>query len=351
MALDSVLLVEADTLYIGYPFGLAVDPFDGSFYVSDSFSRRVYRFRRDGTLAGTYGRPGRGPGEFTSHAQVAVVDDSTVATPGMNPPALYLFDRQDGRLRSTSPLPPVLLGTGQLVVRGGDLLMAARPLDGATSLLVWDLVSGSSRLLGQIPPEYERSRQGAGYFATTRGGGAVAAGNDVVLRGWFGLDRLDVFGWDGALVARVGLPAVRRRGVPAGGPEILDRGRAGPLGSYVEEQEFHSWLSQMARVPGGDYVVTHHDLHTAQDHGASRRTVFSADLYLSVLSADLRTACLDGPVPVAGQLQPREAVAGDTLFVLDRRVRPAGAIESWIVLYGIDTAGCDWLETDYEPLG
>lgn len=137
MALDSVLLVEADTLYIGYPFGLAVDPFDGSFYVSDSFSRRVYRFRRDGTLAGTYGRPGRGPGEFTSHAQVAVVDDSTVATPGMNPPALYLFDRQDGRLRSTSPLPPVLLGTGQLVIRGGDLLMAARPLDGATSLLVW----------------------------------------------------------------------------------------------------------------------------------------------------------------------------------------------------------------------
>jgi hypothetical protein len=98
-------------------------------------------------------------------------------------------------------------------------------------------------------------------------------------------------------------------------------------------------------------MVTHHDLHTVEDHGASRRTVFRADVYLSVLSADLRTACLDGPVPVAGQLQPREAIAGDTLFVLDRRLHPAGTMESWIVLYVIDTSGCDWVETNFVPIG
>ena len=57
--LDSVLLVEADTLYIGNPFTPVVDPFDGTIYVPDLFSNRVMRFGRDGSLIRVYGRPRR----------------------------------------------------------------------------------------------------------------------------------------------------------------------------------------------------------------------------------------------------------------------------------------------------
>ena len=45
--LDSIRLAEADTLYIGSPYTPVIDPYDGTIYVPDIFSRRVHRFARD----------------------------------------------------------------------------------------------------------------------------------------------------------------------------------------------------------------------------------------------------------------------------------------------------------------
>src|SRR5690606_5578775 len=116
LPLDSVLLAEPDTFYVGRPTSLVVDPFDGAFYVTDPFSRRIYRFARDGSPVRSYGRPGRGPGEFNAAFDVVVVDDSTVAAPSLDPPAMSVFDRRTGELRRSFPIPSLLGGTGQAAV-------------------------------------------------------------------------------------------------------------------------------------------------------------------------------------------------------------------------------------------
>lgn len=58
--IDSILLLEPDTLYIGNPYTPVIDPLDGSFHIPDIFSGRVLRFGRDGRLMLAYGRPGEG---------------------------------------------------------------------------------------------------------------------------------------------------------------------------------------------------------------------------------------------------------------------------------------------------
>lgn len=157
--LDSVLLAENDTSYVGRPIRMIVDPLDGSLYVTDPFSRRIYRFGRDGSPVRGYGRPGRGPGEFNSIFGVVVVDDSTVAAPSVDPSAMHLFDRRTGQVRRSFPLPSIVLGTGQAVVGRDTVWLPARSFEENSSFLVWHRASDSTRLLGSIPAEYERSRE------------------------------------------------------------------------------------------------------------------------------------------------------------------------------------------------
>lgn len=351
LLLDSVWLAETDTLYIGHPFGIVVDPFDGSLYVPDSFSRRIYRFARDGSLLRTYGRPGRGPGELNSVFNLAVVDDSTLAVPSLDPPALYLYDRGSGELAKSVPIPSVLVGTGQAAVEGDAVWFPARALAGNSSFLVWRRNTDSTQIIGALPEEYTRSMEARGIFHLTRGGGVVAHAEGSVLRGWDGLNALERFDLSGRRVERIGLPRVRRRGVPDHAQEWIDQGRRGKLRSYAEMEELHSWTRQMARLGSGLFGLTHHDLHVLEDHGPSRATIFGADVYVSVLSADLESACVDALVPRGGDLQAVTSFHGDTLFVLDRRVVDAGRLQTWVLIYELDTSGCEWLPTTRSPAG
>ena len=49
-----VRLMEADSLYLGRPISLAIDPDDGSFYVGDVVGGRVIRYGRHGKPQRTY---------------------------------------------------------------------------------------------------------------------------------------------------------------------------------------------------------------------------------------------------------------------------------------------------------
>lgn len=341
--LDSILLAEADTLYIGYPFGLTIDPFDGSFYVSDTFGKRIHRFARSGALLRTYGRPGQGPGEFNSHSQVAVVDEHTVVAPSMDPPAVYVFGREDGRHLYSVPIPTVLLGTGQPARIADEIWFPALRLDGETTFLVWETKTRTVRLTGSLPEEYRRSREQPGVFHIMRGGGAATAAGDGVLRGWFGLNGLEQHDADGARLSRIEIPVVRRRGVPEGAQQTMDQGRRGPLKTFAAMEEFHSQLRQLGTLPSGEVAFTHHDLHVLEEGGPARETVETATVYVGVLSPDLTRACVDARVPVQGEVRPFEALVGDTLLVLDRRIAAGGGMETWLVAWRVDTSACAWL--------
>src|SRR5690606_18591094 len=115
--------------------------------------------------------------------------------------------------------------------------------------------------------------------------------------------------------------------------------------SFAETVELHSQMRQFALLSNGLFGFTHHDLRIIEDHGPSRATIFGADLYVGVLSADLDSACVDTLVPAGAGLDPGSALLGDSLFVLDRRIVGDERVETRVLIYGLDTSTCDWLPT------
>lgn len=84
-------------------------------------------------------------------------------------------------------------------------------------------------------------------------------------------------------------------------------------------------------------------LHFRRD--GSLQPVLAADVYVGVLSADLERAGVDTKLNVSPGARPMEAFRGDTLFLLDRRITARERLETWVVLYRIDTSPCAWLPT------
>ena len=89
-------------------------------------------------------------------------------------------------------------------------------------------------------------------------------------------------------------------------------------------------------------MVCQHDatLEAEPPHGT-----ITADIYLSVIAPDRKTACVDAPVPYFKELRPIHTVVRDTVFLLDRRLNEAeDGLETWVRMYRIDVSACTWLE-------
>jgi DNA-binding beta-propeller fold protein YncE len=97
------------------PTRLAVAP-NGELYVSDGYGNaRIHRFSADGTLIGSWGEPGSGPGEFSLPHSVWVHADGRV----------FVCDRENDRVQIFSPSGE-LLDMWSDLTRPGDLWIDAQ---------------------------------------------------------------------------------------------------------------------------------------------------------------------------------------------------------------------------------
>ena len=335
---DSILLPEADTLYIGNPYTPVVDPFDGSFYIPDIFSGRILRFRRDGSLMLVYGRPGEGPGEFRGGPGVPMVlDDSTVAVQTTRSRRVNIFDRSTGETRRVVNF-PALGGITPPVVIGQEVWMTDFEIRRETSLTRWRPTADEFTSMGGLPEQYVASlRSGNWSYATLFSINSLAHADERFVQGWSGLDEMFVLNLRGQVVDTLDIPVVRRKGVPTDIRERIDIEHI----PFREQLEGSSRLRQLFPRPGGGFVFTHHDQTALQ----IEPPVLTAKVWVGILSPDLSQACVDTPVPRDFEIRPMETFRGDTLFVLDRRIDDSEKLQTWILIYLVSDEECDWIST------
>jgi hypothetical protein len=335
VAQDSVLIVDADTLYLGNPYALVVDPLDGSFYVSDFFVNRVFRFGRDGAVIRTYGRAGSGPGEFRVPTLVSPVDSTLVIAADNGRHLMHLFDRNTGEHRRSVSYRG-RLGSTAPVRLGSTLWMPSRSLQDATTALAWDLETDSIRYLGPLPAEYQASLRSIGRYAGFFTMGVLTAWEDTVLVGMGGRNELVLIDHHGTVLDTLRPPVSRRRGVPHNVQQLFDEQR-------LPRRELFRRVSatrHLHRRSDGSFVIVHHDSEQESDDAFS---VITARALVTVVSPDRRRACVDAHLPVSPDARPIHGARGDTLFLLDRRI-VGERMETWIVPYLVDTVGCDWID-------
>lgn len=194
VALDSIQLLEGDTATtIGYPRAPVFDPFDGSFYVSDTYWKRVLRFDRHGDLVRAYGRPGPGPGEFGFNALVFVLDDSTVVVVDERTNRLKFFDRESGEYRRERVFyagGETLSGSTAPVRIEDELWFPWMDPIGRHALARWDALKDTIQWLGAVPADYHASRDGPVHsYANHMLIGSLTGTGRVLVRGWYPSDQ------------------------------------------------------------------------------------------------------------------------------------------------------------------
>lgn len=321
---DSVRLAESETTFIGAPGGLTVVP-GRAVYVSDAAAGQVLAFSWDGSLVGTIGRRGRGPGELLVPGALDVVDGDLLVLD--NPTArLSRFRVGDGALLGAARLPgPSLDVRGQ-----GSRAWTSTALSAlGTSLALWEAGSDSMRVAGRLPASYTLFPRLQRAMAI----GAIAVAPDGIWIGMQGSNAIERFTFDALTVPRdsVEVPRRVRRGVPLDRPEELRREV-----SYEDEVASVSLLMGVGALGDGRLATAHVDARL--DPATESVTARS---FLTIVQPGERPACVDLTLPLDSTAIPTLRFVGDELYALERRdgAPPTGG--AWLLRMNVARLPCE----------
>jgi hypothetical protein len=340
--IDSLVLEENDTLYLGKPdMGFVVDD-SGLIYVADEFWNHVVRFRPNGQIDRVFGAAGDGPGEFRSTTRVAATMDSLVVLASAG--RLKVFNRNTGQFYYERTFGRGLLGDVQL--HGDHLMLALYDFRSGRGVLAWPLAEflrpgnpsaadPPSANLVDMPPEY------AAYpgLGEDFGGTAMALWGDTMMVGHDAVNYVVLYTTQGVPLDTIDLPTRVRRGLPKAALLLFARGRQRTL---QESAGAISFLVQMWRLPNGQTLLWHQENHVQQ---SGRLYKFFGQDFLTLLSADRRRACVDASIPFPGSEWPRLSVHGDTVLALDQIMAGKDSSRGVSVIrrYQIADSHCTWL--------
>ena len=267
-----------------------------------------------------------------------ILNDSVVVGVDTERRLFKMFSQENGDYLGSVRYEGVV-GLGVSVV-DNVVVAPAMDLEDLHSVVVWRPEQEFVESMLDLPLPYRQSLAGNGNFAGIYGLGNVAAWSDTVLVGMGGTNELYLATLSGEALDTLRPPRARRRGVPSGAQARIDRVGDESI-SFQDRIEMLSILHGLGRMPDGAIVLVHHD---ATVKGEPPVVDFPATVYVSVLSSDRETACVDGPVSFANEMRTVHTVSRDTLYLLDRTLNEAeDGLTTWIRRYEIDTSGCDWL--------
>lgn len=333
---DSIILQEADTAFLGrLPHTFTVDD-AGSIYIADRAADRLMRFRRDGALDAVIGKHGNGPGEFNRIVGVTMPLDS-ILVERLEGTRLVVLDSRTGvelrRLQSAGRInswaragPDLVLG---FLAPGTKRAVAVIPIE--------SLLSGGDELIpDQVGlPDLYRQYQHLLTMASVE----VAAWTDTVLVGFGPANLVVRHAISGGTDDTIRVPVRARRGMPGTGIATFNDPAINPYDAVSTL----SMLMSVWRMSQGRVLLWHQD--ESADDPSTPRPRFLGTAFLTVLSPGLDQACVDGELTAPGTGLPRLTLHADTLYSLDQVIDQPGldSVRTVIRRYVIDDQPCDWL--------
>ncbi len=341
--LDSMVLEETDTLYIGQPKEMFVGP-DSSLYVMDAFGNAVVRFDQRGRAVRKYGREGDGPGEFVhigkagfASATVLGVVDGRGAVPHAeiaSTQVIEFFAVESGEsIGSARVMEVTALGLNRdtLWLGGIDVGAGWKALTGRELLGLHRQPSGEAVSLDLVPvPRPYRVNQlihGLGGYAR------LHVSDDDVILGFGAIPYLLRVTKGGTVRDTIPLRA-RRRAWLRDEEELLRV--MDPAGPTEGRFGATSALMNISRDGTGRIFTVHQESRSL----GPRRV--QGTLYVSKLEGDGGGQCPDTHIPTSDVGRPISAFRDDELFVLDQRIgaSDAGALATVVRRFRIDAERC-----------
>jgi hypothetical protein len=319
--LDSVVLSESGAKYIAQLGGVAKDG-EGRYLITDMAQARVVRFAPDGRWLDVIGEKGDGPGEFRGPTQAVPLGDGTVAVGDDELRRLTVFDSTGDPVRAVSY--PGIIRT---VVSHGDAVWFGGVEQGSeTGITRWNRDT-SFRMLFPFPESYRKSPPLRGIFTIV----ALDVWGDTMVAGYSGSNEIALLDTSGQALERISLPAVRRKGVTERGLALV----SAPETPFPQRFSAMSGLFQLHHLSSGQIAAVHMD--QVLDGNAIESVV-----WLSLVSADRKHACVDGPVPVHGGGHPYIGFEGDTLVVTEQEAQD-DPVRTVVHRYEVSSEGCAWM--------
>ena len=338
--LDSVVLAEPDSLETFLALRTQALTPGGELLLETG--TQILQFEASGALARVLGRPGHGPGEFVRISSIGLLPgDSLVAAVDARRARIVVFGLSDGALRREVSLAVPFYPDQQWVVRGDSVIMPGKLR--REPFTTWITSTDSVRSWGTAPAIYDRSMQaysqGGEPSLAPHGGGWVA-----LFPADPALYELDASGQPSRSTV---IPSRRRVGVPS---DVADQ-----VATIAAADSFRfaaSLVLAVRQLSTGTYLLVHVDadpekVRSIHDpgsggHGISYRNV---RYWVSLVSADLSRACVDGRVPLDVDNILSPFFRADTLYFVARRLAAGDRLRSVLYSFRVDDVDCDWLPT------
>ena len=318
---DSVRVVESESLYVGRPNEIAVAG-DGSVLVSDGAEKRIVRVSRDGSSMTLVARRGGGPTETVSPTAVETIGDSLLAVLDRGRKAVLLFDLASGAPRASFPL----RGPGASFATVGErILVGAVWPDSATAFDAIPIDGSAVTRGGSFPAIYRQHPMLADAFGNLQLG---EESGDVI--GAFEASNM-LYRWPAAGGApdSVELTVSRRRGAK---PAVMEEIMRDPANGASKVFTW-SFPFVVGSLSANRSAVVMFDPTMNKDG-------FTGPMFLQVADWRSRRSCPEIALPVPADGAPRFAFRGDTLVGVVQHPEPTDGASTWIVRWALLPGRC-----------